>query len=92
VVLAVADTPFGAPLGVAAVGLAAATGVAVPLPVAVLTSIVLVGWLAWSARRVGALRRAGRSGLSRAGNPLAAAAVAVLWALVLRAGDRPTGR
>jgi hypothetical protein len=88
VVLAVADTPLGAPLAVAAVGLAAATGVTVPLPVAALAAATLVGWVAWSVRRAGALRRIqDANDLSLRANPLAAAAVAVLWALVLRAAD-----
>jgi hypothetical protein len=92
VVLAVADTPVGAPLGVAAVGLAAAAGVAVPLPVAALAAATLVGWLAWSVRRAGVLRRLGGGGPTRAGNPLAAAAVAVLWTLVLWADNSATRR
>jgi len=94
-VLAAADTPLGAPLGVVAVGVAAATGADVALPVAALAAATLVGWVAWSVRRTGALGRveaASAGGLSLRANPLAAAAVSVLWALVLRTGNRPPRR
>lgn len=90
VVLAVADTPLGAPLGVAAVVAARVAGAAVPWPVLALVAANVVGWGAWSARRLAAHRRLASGDESRAWlwtNPVVAVAGAVLWALALRGGS-----
>jgi hypothetical protein len=86
-VLAVADAPLGAPLGLVAVGVAWTVGTTVPWPVLALVAAAALGWAVWSARRIAAVGRGGSGGGAPGllwATPVGGVVGAVLWSLALR--------